>query len=189
MTSRMQYMRLPAPSKTFHSPVLQSYPFRRPALRTWGWLIVPKYWTTPPVNNHSVVHNQHDRLQCSFKIMSAGVDSAQQHLVVFQGTTKKAQPLLQVIYEREVVITVPAGDLKGVLFALPGCLQLTTEWGFQSATCPSCHGGVLSSALEFNGCVKRKLDRDIYVEHPAPQIDLEALWLLLQHLKVPAWLC
>lgn len=58
-----------------------------------------------------------------------------------------APPVAQVIHEREVVTTIPPGDLKGVLFALPGCLQLTTEWGFQSATCPSCHGEALKQTL------------------------------------------
>ena len=47
----------------------------------------------------------------------------------------------QVIYDREVVSTVPQdGEPKGVLFSLHGCLQLATEWGFQSDTCPNCHG-------------------------------------------------
>ncbi len=35
------------------------------------------------------------------------------------------------------------GEPKGVLFSLHGCLQLATEWGFQSDTCPDCHGAAL----------------------------------------------
>ncbi|KAK9820955.1 hypothetical protein WJX81_006047 [Elliptochloris bilobata] len=40
----------------------------------------------------------------------------------------------------EVVSTVPAREPKGVIFILHGCLQLVTEWGFQSEHCPDCHG-------------------------------------------------
>jgi len=57
-----------------------------------------------------------------------------------QPSSTSMQYSMQVIFEREVVTTVPEGELKGVLFALHGCLQLTTEWGFQSETCPNCHG-------------------------------------------------
>ena len=47
----------------------------------------------------------------------------------------------QVILEHEVLTTVPAeGEMKGVLFSLHGCLQLTTEWGYPSEGCPVCHG-------------------------------------------------
>ena len=47
----------------------------------------------------------------------------------------------QEILEHEVVITVPTeGEMKGVLFSLHGCLQLTKEWGYPSETCPECHG-------------------------------------------------
>ncbi len=31
-------------------------------------------------------------------------------------------------------------EIKGVLFSLHGCLQLTKEWGFPSETCPECSG-------------------------------------------------
>lgn len=130
-----------------------------------GWLIVPKYSTRPPIINQSIVHDQRHSLEYSFEISSAGAESASYHLIVFQGTFKKAQPLSQVIYGREAVITVPSGDLKGVLVALPGCLQLTTEWGFQSATCPSCHGGVLSSAPELLCWHHNELDIDIHFQY------------------------
>ena len=47
----------------------------------------------------------------------------------------------QEILEHEVVITVPTeGEMKGVVFSLHGCLQLTKEWGYPSETCPECHG-------------------------------------------------
>ena len=47
----------------------------------------------------------------------------------------------QVVFDREVVTTVPKDvEPKGVVFSLHGCLQMATEWGFQSPTCPSCHG-------------------------------------------------
>ena len=49
--------------------------------------------------------------------------------------------VVQVILEHEVLTTVPeGGEMKGVLFSLHGCLQLTKEWGFPSETCPECHG-------------------------------------------------
>jgi len=48
--------------------------------------------------------------------------------------------MFQVILEHEVLTTVPEGEMKGVLFSLHGCLQLTIEWGFPSETCPECHG-------------------------------------------------
>ena len=52
------------------------------------------------------------------------------------------------ILEHEVVITVPVEtEMKGVLFSLHGCLQLTKEWGFPSETCPGCHGKLACSAL------------------------------------------
>lgn len=64
--------------------------------------------------------------------------------------------LLQVILEHEVVITVPLEkELKGVLFSLHGCLQLTKEWGFLSETCPGCHGKDACSALRYSHCCQR----------------------------------
>ena len=54
--------------------------------------------------------------------------------------------LLQVILEHEVLITVPvATEVKGVLFSLHGCLQLTKEWGFPSEACPECSGKTSST--------------------------------------------
>lgn len=50
------------------------------------------------------------------------------------------------ILEHEVLTTVPvAMEMKGVLFSLHGCLQLTKEWGFPSETCPECSGRTSSS--------------------------------------------
>ncbi|CAL5222477.1 g4849 [Coccomyxa viridis] len=47
----------------------------------------------------------------------------------------------EVVLEHEVLTTVPvATEIKGVLFSLHGCLQLTKEWGFPSETCPECSG-------------------------------------------------
>ena len=55
----------------------------------------------------------------------------------------------QEILEHEVVITVPTeGEMKGVVFSLHGCLQLTKEWGYPSETCPECHGEV--NALQYS---------------------------------------
>jgi hypothetical protein len=63
----------------------------------------------------------------------------------------------QVINEREVVTTVPrTGDPKGILFALHGCLQLTTEWGFRTDTCNNCSGPDLNHWLVTGLSLSRK---------------------------------
>lgn len=46
----------------------------------------------------------------------------------------------QVIFDREFVYTIPRGALKGVIFALHGCGQYPSEWGFASQSCPLCSG-------------------------------------------------
>lgn len=53
----------------------------------------------------------------------------------------------QVVHNHEVVSTVPAHrEPRGVVFMLHGCLQLVTEWGFQSELCPDCHGAAQPAA-------------------------------------------
>ena len=55
--------------------------------------------------------------------------------------------ITQVVLEHEVLVTVPvATEVKGVLFSLHGCLQLTKEWGFPSETCPESSGKSSSSS-------------------------------------------
>lgn len=47
----------------------------------------------------------------------------------------------QVLQDREVVLTAPKGEIRGVVIALHGCLQYVTQFGFASPSCPTCHGG------------------------------------------------
>ena len=48
---------------------------------------------------------------------------------------------LQVVYDREVIITEPPKNaVAGVLLAFHGCLQSVTQFGFASPACPTCHG-------------------------------------------------
>lgn len=54
--------------------------------------------------------------------------------------TRLAAPL-QLFKERELVTTVPTAQKpRGVVFAFHGCAQYVTDFGFKSATCPTCHG-------------------------------------------------
>jgi len=56
------------------------------------------------------------------------------------------------VHSHEVVLTAPTHrEPRGVVFMLHGCLQLVTEWGFQSEHCPDCHGAPR------RGCQRRKL--------------------------------
>ena len=49
---------------------------------------------------------------------------------------------VQTLDGREVVYTLPARPARGVLVFLHGHMQRAYEWGFPSAACPNCTGGL-----------------------------------------------
>lgn len=58
--------------------------------------------------------------------------------------TELGRPWLavQTLDGREVVYTLPARPARGVVVVLHGHMQRAYEWGFSSATCPNCTGGL-----------------------------------------------
>ena len=49
---------------------------------------------------------------------------------------------MQTLDGRKVVYTLPESPARGVLVFLHGHMQRAYEWGFSSATCPNCTGGL-----------------------------------------------
>ena len=71
---------------------------------------------------------------------AAKTSSLQQHTRYTKtGPQRRA---VQTLDGREVVYTLPARPARGVLVFLHGHMQRAYEWGFPSATCPNCTGGL-----------------------------------------------